>query len=94
MRPNFFNKPPPQPVFQPHLGPPRVPHAGDPGRLAVGQLGMYQGFEFCEADWLPPKDEYLHSEKYEIKDRDLDAPGHIKDDVRLINRSPPRQYRR
>jgi hypothetical protein len=52
----------------------------------VSNWGMYSGFEFCEADWLPPKDEYLHSEKYELKHRDLDAPGNIKNDVRLINR--------
>src|SRR5690606_6374444 len=31
-------------------------------------------------------EEYLDSEKYEIKDWDFDAPGHIKDDIRLMNR--------
>ena len=87
MRPNFFtNTPDINPYFNHDSGRPgfrtRVIMAGS----LVGNWGMYQGFEFCEADWLPPKDEYLNSEKYEIKHRDLDAPGNIKDDVRLINR--------
>jgi starch synthase (maltosyl-transferring) len=87
MRPNFFtNTPDINPYFNHDSGRPgfrtRVVMAGS----LVSNWGMYSGFEFCEADWLPPKDEYLHSEKYELKHRDLDAPGNIKDDVRLINR--------
>ncbi len=87
MRPNFFtNTPDINPVFNHESGRPgfrtRVIMAGS----LVGNWGMYSGFELCEADWLPPKDEYLHSEKYELKNRDFDAPGNIKADVRLINR--------
>jgi starch synthase (maltosyl-transferring) len=87
MRPNFFtNTPDINPYFNHNSGRPgfrtRVVMAGS----LVGNWGMYSGFEFCEAEWLPPKDEYLHSEKYELKQRDFDAPGNIKDDVRLINR--------
>lgn len=52
----------------------------------VGNWGLYSGFELCEAHWLPPKDEYRDSKKFELKHRDFDAPGHIKDDIRLINR--------
>ena len=44
----------------------------------MSNWGLYSGFELCEAEWLPPKDEYLHSEKYELKHRDWDAPGNIK----------------
>jgi starch synthase (maltosyl-transferring) len=87
MRPNFFtNTPDINPYFNHDSGRPgfrtRVIMAGS----LVSNWGMYSGFELCEADWLPPKDEYLHSEKYELKHRDWDAPGNIKDDVRLINR--------
>lgn len=49
--------------------------------------GIYNGFELCEAT---PKEEgseeYLHSEKYEYKVRDWDAPGNIKEYVSLVNR--------
>jgi len=87
MRPNFFtNTPDINPYFNHTSGRPGFRTRVILAASLSGNWGMYQGFEFCEADWLPPKDEYLHSEKYEIKDRDLDAPGHIKDDVRLINR--------
>jgi len=87
MRPNFFtNTPDINPVFNHDSG-----RAGFRTRVImagslVSNWGMYSGFELCEADWLPPKDEYLHSEKYELKDRDFNAPGNIKADIRLINR--------
>jgi len=48
--------------------------------------GVYNGFELCEARAIPGKEEYLDSEKYEIKAWDWDRPGHIRDDIRLINR--------
>jgi starch synthase (maltosyl-transferring) len=35
---------------------------------------------------VPGKEEYLDSEKYEIKAWDWDRPGNIRDDIRLINR--------
>ncbi len=68
MRPNFFtNTPDINPYFNHNSGRPgfrtRVVMAGS----LSGNWGMYSGFEFCEADWLPPKDEYLHSEKYETQ---------------------------
>jgi starch synthase (maltosyl-transferring) len=31
-------------------------------------------------------EEYLHSEKYEVRVRDWNAPGNINDDIRLLNR--------
>jgi starch synthase (maltosyl-transferring) len=49
--------------------------------------GIYSGFELCENEPLEPgSEEYLNSEKYEIRVRDWDAPGNINDDVTLINR--------
>jgi len=49
--------------------------------------GIYSGFELCEnVPVRPGSEEYLHSEKYEIRQRDWEAPGNIKDDLRLLNR--------
>lgn len=47
--------------------------------------GMYSGFELIEADAVGDSEEYLDSEKYEIKVRDWQSPGNILDDVRRIN---------
>ena len=49
--------------------------------------GIYSGFELCEN--VPVRygsEEYMDSEKYEIKSRDLNAYGNIKQDVARINR--------
>ncbi|MGD2152378.1 MAG: alpha-1,4-glucan--maltose-1-phosphate maltosyltransferase [Gemmatimonadales bacterium] len=49
--------------------------------------GIYSGFELCENEPREPgSEEYLNSEKYEIKYRDWDAPGNIADDIKAINR--------
>jgi starch synthase (maltosyl-transferring) len=49
--------------------------------------GIYSGFELCENEPREPgSEEYLNSEKYEIKHRDFGAPGNINDDIRRINR--------
>ena len=47
---------------------------------------MYSGFELCEATPLPGREEYLNSEKYEIKAWDCDRPGNIRDYVAQLNR--------
>lgn len=51
-----------------------------------GLWGMYSGFELCESAGLPGREEYLDSEKYEIKLRDFDAPGNIKEEISVLNR--------
>lgn len=48
--------------------------------------GIYNGFELCENRALPGREEYRGSEKYEYKVWDWDRPGHIKDDIRILNR--------
>jgi starch synthase (maltosyl-transferring) len=48
--------------------------------------GIYSGFELLEHEPIPGREEYLDSEKYEIKVRDWDAPGNIKSYVRDLNR--------
>lgn len=48
--------------------------------------GIYSGYEFCEnVPVRPGSEEYLDSEKYELKHRDWNAPGNIKRDVGRIN---------
>jgi starch synthase (maltosyl-transferring) len=48
--------------------------------------GIYSGFELCEDDALPGREEYLDSEKYQFKERDWDAPGNIKAWITRVNR--------
>jgi len=47
--------------------------------------GIYSGFELCENEALPGREEYLDSEKYQWKERDWDAPGNIKDWIARLN---------
>ncbi len=86
-RPNFFaNTPDINPYFLQTSG-----RAGFQARLVLaamlaGNYGIYNGFEICEGRPLAGKEEYLDSEKYEIKAWDWDREGHIRDDIRLVNR--------
>ena len=85
-RPNFF-------VNTPDINPPYLQTSGRPGHITRATLaatlssvwGLYSGFEFCEAKPIPGREDYLDSEKYEIKVFDWDKPGHIKDHVRALN---------
>ena len=48
--------------------------------------GIYNGYELCENQAVAPgSEEYLNSEKYQIKTRDWDAPGNIKEFVARVN---------
>jgi starch synthase (maltosyl-transferring) len=86
-RPNFFaNTPDINPFGLQTSG-----RAGFQARLLLaatlaGNYGIYSGFELCEATPLPDKEEYLNSEKYELKAWDWDRPGNIREDIALINR--------
>jgi starch synthase (maltosyl-transferring) len=48
--------------------------------------GIYSGYELCENEALPGREEYLDSEKYQYKERDWNAPGNIKDWIARLNR--------
>ena len=50
--------------------------------------GIYgPAFELCENDPLAPgKEEYLNSEKYELRHRNLDSPHSLKDLIARLNR--------
>jgi starch synthase (maltosyl-transferring) len=48
--------------------------------------GIYSGYELCENDALPGREEYLDSEKYQYKERDWNASGNIKDWIARLNK--------
>ncbi len=86
MRVNFFvNTPDINPVYLQTSG-----RAGFQVRTVLaaslaGNYGVYSGFELCEGTPIPGKEEYLNSEKYEIKAWDWDRPGNIRQDIALMN---------
>lgn len=47
--------------------------------------GILNGYELCENDGIPGREEYNNSEKYEIRQRDWNAWGNIKDLIAQIN---------
>ncbi len=49
--------------------------------------GIYSGFDLCENEPIPGKEEYLDSEKYEIKQRDwdVDSPNNIAPIIARLN---------
>ena len=47
--------------------------------------GIYSGYELCEGDPHPEKEEYIYSEKYELKDRDHDDPSSIWPFISSLN---------
>jgi starch synthase (maltosyl-transferring) len=87
-RPNFF-------ANTPDILPPILQTGGRAAfkmRVALAatlspSYGIYSGFELCESDALEGREEYLHSEKYEIKVRNWQAPGNINEFVAAVNRA-------
>ncbi|WP_456236795.1 alpha-1,4-glucan--maltose-1-phosphate maltosyltransferase [Aureimonas psammosilenae] len=87
MRPNFF-------VNTPDINPVFLQTSGRPGfriRLALaatlgGNYGVYSGFELCEYKPVKGKEEYLDSEKYEIRAFDWKREGNIREDIAFFNR--------
>jgi starch synthase (maltosyl-transferring) len=86
-RPNFF-------VNTPDINPVYLQTSGRPGFLVRAALaatlsglwGVYSGFEICESAPLPGREEYLDSEKYQIRVRDWHAPGNIVAEITALNR--------
>lgn len=85
-RPNFFvNTPDINPYFLQQSG-----RAGFLIRAALattlsGLWGMYNGFEVCEAQALPGKEEYADSEKYQLRHWDRHRPGNIVPEITRLN---------
>jgi starch synthase (maltosyl-transferring) len=85
-RPNFF-------VTTPDINPVQL-QSGEPwlfkARAALaatlaGNYGIYNGFELIEHEPIPGREEFINSEKYELKARDWNKPGNIKDYLRRLN---------
>lgn len=54
--------------------------------MLSGNYGLYSGFELLEHEAIPGHEEYLDSEKYQIRQRDWDKPGNIKPYITALNR--------
>ena len=88
LRPNLFTN-------TPDINPPLLQTGGRPAFMQRATLaatlgsayGIYSGFELCESAGLPGREEYLNSEKYEIRHRDWNAPGNIRAYISQLNRS-------
>jgi starch synthase (maltosyl-transferring) len=87
MRPNFFaNTPDIDPEYLQFGG--RAAHQIRFVLAATlaGSYGIYgPTYELCMAEALPNSEEYLDSEKYQLRDWDLQQPGHIVEFVRRVN---------
>ena len=87
LRPHLFvNTPDINPVFLQESG-----RAGFLIRAALaatlsGLWGVYCGFELCEAAPLPGREEYMDSEKYQLRAWDWDRPGNITAEISQLNR--------
>jgi starch synthase (maltosyl-transferring) len=85
-RPNFFTN-------TPDILPPILQSGGRPAfklRLVLAatlspSYGIYSGFELCENQAVPGTEEYVNSEKYEVKVRDWNAPGNINEFIAQVN---------
>jgi starch synthase (maltosyl-transferring) len=86
-RPNFF-------VTTPDINPFHL-QSGEPwifkARVALAatlssNYGIYNGFELLEHAPFPGKEEYLNSEKYELKFRNWHKPGNIAGYIGRLNR--------
>ncbi|MFS0773671.1 alpha-1,4-glucan--maltose-1-phosphate maltosyltransferase [Sphingomonas sp. 1P08PE] len=86
-RPHFFvNTPDINPVYLQTSGRPGFRIRAVLAATLSGLFGVYSGFELCEADPVPGKEEYNDSEKYIVKPRDWNAPGNIIQDIAMLNR--------
>ncbi|NVN30060.1 alpha-1,4-glucan--maltose-1-phosphate maltosyltransferase, partial [Endobacter medicaginis] len=86
-RPHFF-------VNTPDINPTFLQTGGRAGHLVRAALaatlsglwGVYNGFELCEATPLAPgKEEYLDSEKFQLRAWDTARPGNIVSEITRLN---------
>jgi starch synthase (maltosyl-transferring) len=86
-RPHFFvNTPDINPVFLQTSGRPGFLIRAALASTLSGLWGVYNGFELCESAAMPGKEEYLDSEKYQIRAWDWDRPGNIVAEISTLNR--------
>lgn len=85
-RPNFFtNTPDINPVYLQTSGRAGFVVRSTLAATLSSAYGIYNGFELCEAA-LFRREEYLDSEKYEIRVWDYDRPGNIRDHITRLNK--------
>jgi len=85
-RPNFFTN-------TPDINPQYLQFGGRPAFVARAVLaatlsaswGIYSGFELCEAASLNGREEYLDSEKFQLKFRDFDHPDSLRSLIAVLN---------
>src|SRR4030095_13811231 len=85
-RPNFFVSTPDILPFHLQSGEPWIFKT----RVALAatlssNYGIYNGCELLEHEPVPGREEYLNSDKYEIKVRDWNKPGNIKGYIGRLN---------
>jgi len=86
-RPHFFvNTPDINPVFLQSSGRPGFLIRAALAATLSGLWGVYNGFELCEGAAVPGKEEYLDSEKYQLRAWDHNRPGNIVKEIALLNR--------
>ena len=77
-RPNFFvNTPDINPVFLQTSGRPGFLIRAALAATLSGLWGVYNGFELCEARAAAGREEYVDSEKYQLRAWDWERPGNI-----------------
>lgn len=89
-RPHFFvNTPDINPYFLHEGGRPAFLIRAALAALLSGLWGMYSGFEVCESEPLVlngvTREEYLDSEKYQLRVRDWRQPGNIVAEISRLN---------
>jgi len=85
-RPNFFvNTPDINPVFLQTSGRPGFLIRAALAATLSGLWGVYNGFELCEGSPMPGREEYLDSEKYQLRAWDWDRPGNIVPEITQLN---------
>jgi starch synthase (maltosyl-transferring) len=86
-RPNFFaNTPDINPLYLQSGGRAAFIVRATLAATLSSAYGIYSGFEVCEAAPLPGREEYLDAEKYELRSRDWNQPGNIRDHIARLNR--------
>ena len=85
-RPHFFvNTPDINPVYLQGAGRPQYLVRAALAATLSGLWGVYNGFELCEGTPVPGKEEYLDSEKYQLRAWDWDRPGNIVPEITALN---------
>ena len=86
-RPHFFvNTPDINPVYLQNAPRPAYLIRAALAATLSGLWGVYNGFELCEGTPIPGREEYLDSEKYQIRIWDWDRPGNIVPEITALNR--------